>query len=209
MILTPPRHHAVGGEIFVTIHNMTMVIKNSSEFKNQKELIQKLIDLDSKIFGELSRDDTGDVDYWYNIDTSSFCHVALNEKDVIVGYIDAQKISAFGIEQLKKGVVREGHMESIIDKSTNKNINVYICSIAILPEYQKHGLGRKLFNENLKYALSQGFAIQNFYATIWSTEGEIFFSKYKPSCIAYDMLGHPVICFPFSPDTSHTDTLSV
>ena len=155
-------------------------------------MFQYLLDLDNLCYGGLDQEDTGTVSYWSQIEPYSFFQIAYY-KTKVVGYIDIIRFSDDGVRKLSNGELREGNMLEYLDRQFSDNVNLYISSIAVLPEFRNLGIAKRLFESAIKDIKEGGFLIKGVYAIIWSDSGKSFCKKYKKTVLCSDKLGHDVI----------------
>ncbi len=160
--------------------------------KTADSITKTLLEIDKVCYGELSDKDNGPVEYWNKIIPHTFTFAAYSDEK-IVGYVDFHKFSDAGIALLEKGKVREGDMLNCIDTSSSKNINIYVGSVAVLPDFRGAGLGIKLLHNGMNFIKQEGYNIKAIYATIWSDAGKAILNNLKTQTIAVDDLGREII----------------
>ena len=166
-------------------------ITDDSKVKDKDTLIQQLLDIDLICYDDLSEEDTGSVSYWKEVNKYSFLQIAYFKNEVI-GCINIHKFSDEGIKQLSLGLNKDGKMLDCLDRSDSKNVDLYIGSVVVLPEFRKIGVASRLFDRCVE-RIKKDYNIKGLYATIWNELGKKFFSKFSTEVVAHDYLGHDII----------------
>jgi len=165
----------------------------ANEIIDQEKLIKKLIEIDNICYGEIDEKDEGFEEYWKKLNKSIFSFVAI-KNDEPIGYFDFVALNDFGVEKIKTGLLRDGELEDFIDVDFNKSeLNLNFISAAILPDYRKMGLGKKLMNFAFDYFKEKDLKIKNIYATIWTPAGHAFLKKFNYKLITKDPQGHEMV----------------
>lgn len=154
-------------------------------------LLKKLCLIDNICFGNIDEKDQGREDYWNRINKYCFTFVIFDKQEPI-GYIDFLRITDDSILQLKYGQIHDGELEQFADETMGKDINLYIISICLLPEYRKLGLAKSLWNYAKKFFVDNSYQIKNLYGVIWTKDGNNFLGKFEPSEISKDEYQHPI-----------------
>lgn len=155
-------------------------------------LIKELCEIDKVCFGDIDTKDQGSTDYWNNINQHCFTFAIFDLKKVI-GYLDFIRINESSIPDFEAGKIHDGQLEQYVDKSIDKEINLYVISICLLPEYRNQGLAKALWAYAEKYYKENGYFIRKMYTTIWTKDGDKFFSNFEYKKIAKDDYDHPII----------------
>jgi len=166
-----------------------VTIGSGADFADHDELTRELLAIDEVVYGELSREDTGPVDYWDEVDPYSFYRIA-RDGDRVIGYVDIHRFPEAGVAAALRGEVREGDLLPWLDRSGSRRITLYIGSVAVLPEYRGKGVGHALIETCIREAKAEGYEVAAVYATLWS---EGFWASFHPAEVARDALGHRVV----------------
>ncbi len=165
----------------------------ANEIVDQENLIKKLIEIDEICYGAIDEKDEGSEKYWDEISGGLLSFVAVKDNEPI-GYLDFIALNNVGVEKIKTGLLRDGELKEFIDLNFNdKELDLNFISAAILPKYQKNGLGKRLLDFALNYFKEKDLKIKNIYATIWTPAGHAFLKKLNYKVIANDPQGHEVV----------------
>ena len=175
--------------------NQEFKIVSTRDSDNRKQLIEDLIDIDYKCFGETEIEDEGKAEDWEQINKFCFASV-IYDNDTPVGYIDFLSINSDGVAKLLDGKLRDGELFNFINKDLNSPLTLYIVAIAILEEYRNKGLSNLLWNKSRDYFISNNYLIDRVYANIWTESGWNFFSKFNIELKKIDEEGHRIIEIP-------------
>lgn len=165
----------------------------ANEITDQENLIKKLIEIDNVCYGEIDQKDEGVSGYWSKMHQAIFSFVAIKDNEPI-GYFDFVALNEAGLENLKAGNLRDGEMEKFIRPGDLfGEVNLYLVSMAILPQYRGHGLGQRFWYSIKNYFIENNIKIKNLYATIWTPAGHAFLKKFDYTVITKDPQGHEVV----------------
>ncbi len=175
--------------------NNNIKVVSTEDIDDEKQLIEKLIDIDYKCFGEIEIEDEGKAEDWEKINKFCFASV-IYDNDTPVGYIDFLSINPDGIAKLLDGKLRDGEIFNFVGKDLSSPLTLYIVTIAILEEYRNKGLSNLLWNKSRDYFISNGYLINKIYANIWTESGWNFFNKFNIELKKIDNAGHRIVEIP-------------
>jgi len=165
----------------------------ASEVVDQENLVKKLIEIDNICYGEIDEKDEGVSDYWSKMHQAIFSFVAM-KNDEPIGYFDFVALNQEGLKKLQAGNLRDGEMEKFIRSGDLLGeVNLYLISMAILPEYRGQGVGQRIWHTVKNYFIENNLKIKNLYATIWTQAGHTFLKKFNYKVIAKDPQGHEIV----------------
>lgn len=167
-------------------------IISGNDLPDQENLIHQLCQIDKICYGDIAEQDQGTEEYWKRISQASLAQVVIFQGQPI-GYVDFLKISDVGLEVLKTGKIHDGELETCLDFSDNKELNLYLTSICILPHYRGQGLAKLLWQASQDYFAQAGLTIKNIIAVIWTEEGDHLSRHFATERLAQDPYGHPVV----------------
>ncbi len=170
-------------------------VVSTSDSDGRKQLIEKLIDIDYKCFGEIEIEDEGKAEDWEKINKFCFTSVIYNN-DTPIGYIDFLSINSAGVAKLLDGKLKDGELFNFVNKDLSSPLTLYIVAIAILEKYRNKGLSNLLWNKSRDYFISNNHLIDKVYANIWTESGWNFFKKFNMELKKIDGAGHRIIEIP-------------
>lgn len=133
-----------------------------------------LLEIDKICYPTADYYDIGSEEDWNAIALA--CHsIIVKYNETIVGYLDLVRLNHNGKQAVLHGVYVDSEILQYA-ALTGVSTTYYLASIAILPEFRKHGTGKAL----LQYALNHLGADSEILATIWTPEGGMLLKNAEP-----------------------------
>lgn len=172
----------------------------SSDETDVAALIREMLALDRALYPTANEDDLGSVEYW--AERFARCpdslSLAREEDGTLAGYYQFLPVTAEFRRQVVAGLAHDGQipLEGILDyRSTSREYHLYLCSMAVRPEWHGRGVASRLYNEEVLFQqkmAQRGHRAVSLLSVVWSPCGARFFERIGSPCVGLDLAGRPI-----------------
>lgn len=153
--------------------------------KEYENFAIKAIELDKIVYDKKYIGNESFYKEAHNVSSDNFIFALDTENDSLAGYLLAVPLSEKVYNEMKKGQKIDTEIiknEDILTFDREKFNHIYIYSIVVSPEYQGHGISKKiidLFINNLKNKINEGFKIKSILADTINPKAFSNISRYN------------------------------
>ncbi len=163
-------------------------------------LIREMLALDRALYSSASEEDLGSFEYWSERfercpDSLSLARQA---DGTLAGYYQFLPVTAEFRRQVVAGLAHDGQipLEAILDyRSTSREHHLYLCSMAVRPEWHGRGVASRLYTEEVLFQrklAQRGQRALSLLSVVWSPCGARFFDRIGSPCVGLDLAGRPI-----------------